>query len=296
MSENTAFRCGFVAIVGRPNVGKSTLMNHLIGQKVSITSSKAQTTRHKINGVYTSDTAQIIFTDTPGFQTRHRNALNDRLNQNVIESLAAVDMVLFVVEAGRFDAADETVLRQIPNDKPVLLVINKLDLIKDKAALALFAERVQQQHDFVGCEIVSAKHGLRLSELRSRIPAWLPESPPLYPEDMLTDKSSRFLAAEIVREKIFRYLGEELPYAINVDIESFNEEPGLIRIHSVVLVEKENQKGILIGKGGEKLKKISTEARQDMEKLFENKVFLRVWVKVKSGWADDVRFLKELGL
>lgn len=296
MSENTAFRCGFVAIVGRPNVGKSTLMNHLIGQKVSITSSKAQTTRHKINGVYTSDTAQIIFTDTPGFQTRHRNALNDRLNQNVIESLAAVDMVLFVVEAGRFDAADETVLRQIPNDKPVLLVINKLDLIKDKAALALFAERVQQQRDFVGCEIVSAKHGLRLGELRSRIPAWLPESPPLYPEDMLTDKSSRFLAAEIVREKIFRYLGEELPYAINVDIESFNEEPGLIRIHTVVLVEKENQKGILIGKGGEKLKKISTDARQDMEKLFENKVFLRVWVKVKSGWADDVRFLKELGL
>lgn len=296
MSENTAFRCGFVAIVGRPNVGKSTLMNHLIGQKVSITSSKAQTTRHKINGVYTSDAAQIIFTDTPGFQTRHRNALNDRLNQNVIESLAAVDMVLFVVEAGRFDAADETVLRQIPANRPVLLVINKLDLIKDKAALALFAERVQQQRDFVGCEIVSAKHSLRLSELRSRIPAWLPESPPLYPEDMLTDKSSRFLAAEIVREKIFRYLGEELPYAINVDIESFNEEPGLIRIHTVVLVEKENQKGILIGKGGEKLKKISTEARQDMEKLFENKVFLRVWVKVKSGWADDVRFLKELGL
>ncbi|MDO5686537.1 MAG: GTPase Era [Neisseria sp.] len=290
------FRCGFVAIVGRPNVGKSTLMNHLIGQKVSITSKKAQTTRHKINGVYSNTSAQIIFTDTPGFQTRHRNALNDRLNQNVIESLAAVDLVLLVVEAGRFDAADAAVLKQIPAGRPVLLVVNKLDKIKDQAALARFAAEIEQKHAFIGCEIVSAKHGLRLGELRARIPAHLPPGPPLYPEDMLTDKSSRFLCAEIVREKVFRYLGEELPYAVNVEIESFAEEDHMIRIHAAILVDKDGQKGIIIGKGGERLKKISTEARLDMEKLLDSKVFLRVWVKVKSGWADDVRFLKELGM
>lgn len=291
-----AFRCGFIAIVGKPNVGKSTLMNHLIGQKISITSKKAQTTRQKITGVANSAQAQMIFVDTPGFQVRHRNALNDRLNQNVIDALNGVDLVLFVVEAGRFDDADKTVLRHLPKNRPVFLLVNKLDKICHKAQLSTQIEEIKQYYSFVGDEVVSAKHGLRLPELLSRLPQWLPESEALYSEDMLTDRTSRFLACEIVREKLFRYLGEELPYAMNVQLESFEEGDNLQRIHIAVLVDKESQKGILIGKGGQKLKKISTEARLDMEKLFDSKVFLKVWVKVKSGWADDIRFLRELGL
>lgn len=291
-----AFRCGFIAIVGKPNVGKSTLMNHLIGQKISITSKKAQTTRQKITGVANSAQAQMIFVDTPGFQVRHRNALNDRLNQNVIDALNGVDLVLFVVEAGRFDDADKTMLRHLPKNRPVFLLVNKLDKICHKAQLSTQIEEIKQYYSFVGDEVVSAKHGLRLPELLSRLPQWLPESEALYSEDMLTDRTSRFLACEIVREKLFRYLGEELPYAMNVQLESFEEGDNLQRIHIAVLVDKESQKGILIGKGGQKLKKISTEARLDMEKLFDSKVFLKVWVKVKSGWADDIRFLRELGL
>lgn len=293
-----AYRCGFIAIVGRPNVGKSTLMNHLIGQKISITSKKAQTTRHKVTGIYTDHTAQLVFVDTPGFQTDHRNALNDRLNQNVTEAMGGVDVIVFVVEAMRFTDADRTVLRQLPKRTPVLLVANKIDKdkAKDRAALQDFLAQVRQEFDFVGAEAVSAKHGLRIVNLIDALKPMLPESVPMYPEDMVTDKSGRFLAMEIVREKLFRYLGEELPYAMNVEVEQFKEENGMHQIYIAVLVDKENQKPIVIGKGGEKLKKISTEARLDMEKLFDCKVFLRVWVKVKSGWADDVRFLNELGL
>ena len=292
----TAFRCGFVAIVGRPNVGKSTLMNHLIGQKISITSKKAQTTRHKITGVYTDERSQFIFVDTPGFQTRHRNALNDRLNQNVTEALGGVDVVSFVVEAMRFSEADRAVIRLLPKHLPVILVVNKIDRAKSKAELEEFIETVRREFDFAGAEAVSAKHGLRIGELLARLRPHLPESVPLYPEDAVTDRSARFLAAEIVREKLFRHLGEELPYAANVAVEQFEEEDGLYRIYIAVLVDKDGQKAIIIGKGGEKLKKISTEARLDMEKLFETKVFLKVWVKVKSGWADDARFLQEFGL
>ena len=295
----TDYRCGFVAIVGRPNVGKSTLMNHLIGQKISITSKKAQTTRHKVTGIYTDDTAQFVFVDTPGFQTDHRNALNDRLNLNVTEAMSGVDAVAFVVEAMRFTEADRTVLKQLPNKTPVVLVVNKIDKdkAKDKYALQAFIDDVRREFDFAAAEAVSAKHGLRIANLLELLKTYLPESVPMYPEDMVTDKSSRFLAMEIVREKLFRYLGEELPYAMNVEVEQFQvEEDGLHRIHIAVLVDKENQKPIVIGRGGEKLKKISTEARLDMEKLFDTKVFLKVWAKVKSGWADDVRFLRELGL
>ena len=291
-----AFRCGFVAIVGRPNVGKSTLMNHLIGQKISITSKKAQTTRHKITGVYTDERSQFIFVDTPGFQTRHRNALNDRLNQNVTEAIGGVDVVAFVVEAMRFSEADRAVIRLLPKHLPVILVVNKIDRAKSKAELDDFIQQLQQEFDFAGVEAVSAKHGLRIGELLARLRPHLPESVPLYPEDAVTDRSARFLAAEIVREKLFRHLGEELPYAANVAVEQFEEEDGLYRIYIAVLVDKDGQKAIIIGKGGEKLKKISTEARLDMEKLFETKVFLKVWVKVKSGWADDARFLQEFGL
>ncbi|HFC8826552.1 TPA: GTPase Era [Neisseria subflava] len=295
----TDYRCGFVAIVGRPNVGKSTLMNHLIGQKISITSKKAQTTRNRVTGIYTDDTAQFVFVDTPGFQTNHRNALNDRLNQNVTEALSGVDVVVFVVEAIRFTDADRVVLKQLPKHTPVVLVVNKIDKdkAKDKFALEAFINEVRQEFEFTASEAVSAKHGLRIANLLELLKPYLPESIPMYPEDMVTDKSSRFLAMEIVREKLFRYLGEELPYAMNVEVEQFEEEEsGLFRIYIAVLVDKDSQKAILIGKGGEKLKKISTEARLDMEKLFDTKVFLKIWVKVKSGWADDIRFLRELGL
>lgn len=295
----TDYRCGFVAIVGRPNVGKSTLMNHLIGQKISITSKKAQTTRNRVTGIYTDDTAQFVFVDTPGFQTNHRNALNDRLNQNVTEALSGVDVVVFVVEAMRFTDADRVVLKQLPKHTPVVLVVNKIDKdkAKDKFALEAFINEVRQEFEFSASKAVSAKHGLRIANLLELLKPYLPESIPMYPEDMVTDKSSRFLAMEIVREKLFRYLGEELPYAMNVEVEQFEEEEsGLFRIYIAVLVDKDSQKAILIGKGGEKLKKISTEARLDMEKLFDTKVFLKIWVKVKSGWADDIRFLRELGL
>ena len=299
LPDANGYRCGFVAIVGRPNVGKSTLMNHLIGQKISITSKKAQTTRHKITGIYTDDTAQFVFVDTPGFQTNHRNALNDRLNLSVTEAISGVDVIVFVVEAMRFTDADRVVLKQLPKHTPVLLVVNKIDKdkAKDKTALDAFIAEVRAEFDFAGVEVVSAKHGLRIANLLETLKPFLPESIPMYPEDMVTDKSSRFLAMEIVREKLFRYLGEELPYAMNVEVEQFEEEEsGLYRIYIAVLVDKDSQKAILIGKGGERLKKISTEARLDMEKLFDTKVFLKVWVKVKSGWADDIRFLRELGL
>ena len=300
-NERTAaagYRCGFIAIVGRPNVGKSTLMNHLIGQKVSITSKKAQTTRNRVTGIYTDDTAQFVFVDTPGFQTHHRNALNDRLNLNVTEAVSGVDVIVFVVEALRFSDADRIVLKQLPKNTPVMLVVNKIDKdkAKDAATLDAFIAEVMQEFDFAGYEVVSAKHGLRIANLLAKLKSYLPESVPMYPEDMITDKSSRFLAAEIVREKLFRYLGEELPYAMNVEVEKFDAGEGIYHIYVAVLVDKENQKPIVIGKGGEKLKKISTEARLDMEKLFDCKIFLKVWVKVKSGWADDVRFLNELGL
>ena len=302
-NEKTAaegYRCGFIAIVGRPNVGKSTLMNHLIGQKISITSKKAQTTRNRVTGIYTDDTAQFVFVDTPGFQTYHRNALNDRLNLNVTEAVSGVDVIVFVVEALRFSDADRIVLKQLPKNTPVMLVVNKIDKAKakakDAATLDAFIAEVRQAFDFADCEVVSAKHGLRIANLLAKLKSYLPESVPMYPEDMITDKSSRFLAAEIVREKLFRYLGEELPYAMNVEVEKFDEGDGIHHIYIAVLVDKENQKPIVIGKGGEKLKKISTEARLDMEKLFDCKIFLKVWVKVKSGWADDVRFLNELGL
>ncbi|PXX48233.1 MULTISPECIES: GTPase Era [Aquitalea] len=295
MTEH-AYHCGFVAIVGRPNVGKSTLMNHLIGQKVSITSKKAQTTRHRVNGIHTEDKAQFIFVDTPGFQTFHKGALNETLNKSVKDSLGSVDCVLFILEAMRCSAADREVMALLPKHTPVILVVNKLDKVKDKFLLQEFIDGVRAEFQFADCEVVSAKHGQRLSELLDKVRPHLPESMPLYPDDMVTDKSERFLSAEIVREKLFRYLGEELPYEMNVEVEMFEMDGALRRIHIAILVDKENQKPIVIGKGGEKLKKISTEARLDMEKLFDGKVFLQVWVKVKSGWADDVRFLREFGL
>ena len=290
------FRCGFVAVIGKPNVGKSTLVNHLIGQKISITSKKAQTTRHKINGIYNAENVQIIFTDTPGFQTKYRNAMNDRLNQNVLDTVNTVDLILFVVEAGKYNNDDDNILKRLPENIPTLLIINKSDKIKNKRELETFIDKIKQRHQFIDYQIVCAKHGLNLQTLIDKIISQLPENQPFYDDDIPTDKSVRFLVSEIIREKIFRHFGEELPYSTNVEIEQFIETDELAKIHAAVLVEKEGQKGILIGKGGEKLKNISTEARIDIEKLLDKKVFIRVFVKVKSGWADDIKFLNDLSV
>jgi len=299
MSENDFncgnFRCGTVAIVGRPNVGKSTLLNHILGLKLSITSRKAQTTRHRLLGIHTSDDTQYIFVDTPGFQLKHVNALNRAMNKTVRQVLSEVDVVLFVVEAGKFGAGDEKVLEILPKNTPVLLAINKLDTLEYKEQVLPFIEDIAAKFAFAEMIPVSAKKNLQIDELLATLRRHLPQQPAIYGADELTDRNERFLAAEIVREKLFRLLGEEIPYTLTVEIEKFEQEGALRRIHAAIIVDKENQKPIVIGKGGEKLKRISTEARQDMEKLFDGKVWLETWVKVKGGWADDERAVKSLG-
>jgi GTP-binding protein Era len=289
------FRCGTVAIVGRPNVGKSTLLNHILGVKLSITSRKAQTTRHRLLGIHTTEDAQYIFVDTPGFQLRHTNALNRAMNRTVQQVLSEVDAVMFVVEALNFGAGDEKVLELLPRNRPVLLVVNKADMLADKAELLPFIEQLSAKFDFTATVPVSARRGLHLDELLRTIRSYLPEQAAIYGQDELTDRNERFLAAELLREKIFRLLGEEVPYSVAVEIEKFEQQGELRRIFAAIVVDKEGQKPILIGKGGEKLKRISMEARQDMEKLFGGKVWLETFVKVKSGWADDERALKSLG-
>ncbi|HEX5127503.1 MAG TPA: GTPase Era [Rhodocyclaceae bacterium] len=292
---NTQFHTGFIAIVGRPNVGKSTLLNCLIGQKISIVSRKAQTTRHRITGVLTEGQRQFIFVDTPGFQTRHRNALNRTMNRTVGQVLSEVDVVLFLIESGRFNDEDRQVLAQMPDGAKIILVINKIDRLEDKLAVLPFIERMTKEYSFANIVPVSAERGLNIPELLKTVAAYLPEAAPLFGEDDVTDRSERFLAAEFLREKIFRQLGEELPYGMTVEIEKFETEGNLRRIHAAIIVDKDGHKGIVIGKSGECLKRISSEARADLEKLFEGKVYLEVWVKVKSGWADDERALKSLG-
>lgn len=289
------FRTGYIAIVGRPNVGKSTLLNHLIGQKISITSRKAQTTRHRIIGIRTDEDAQYVFVDTPGFQMQHQSALNRVMNRTVTQSLSDVDVVLFVLESMRFDMRDEKVLALLPRDQPVILVINKMDLVRDKTKLLPFIEKVSAAFPFVAVVPVSAKRDGQLPDLVQEIRRHLHQGEPIFGEDEITDRSERFLAAEIVREKVFRLSGDEIPYSISVEIEKFETEGELRRIFAAIIVDKESQKPILIGKKGEKLKEIGTQARLDMEKLFDGKVYLEVWVKVKSGWADDERAVKSLG-
>lgn len=289
------FRCGTVAIVGRPNVGKSTLLNHILGLKLSITSRKAQTTRHRLLGIHTTEDTQYLFVDTPGFQQKHLNALNKSLNKTVTQVLTEVDVVLFVIEPMHLGDADRLVLKLLPKDKPVLLVVNKADLMGDKGNLLPLIQDFDQEFPFAAIVPVSAKKNLYLDELMQTIRNYLPVQPAIYGEDELTDKNERFLAAEMLREKVFRFLGDEIPYSVAVEIEKFEQEGKLRRIHAAIIVDKDSQKPMLIGKGGEKLKQISTEARQDMEKLFGGKVWLEVWVKVKGGWADDERALKSLG-
>lgn len=295
ITKEGEFRSGFIAIVGRPNVGKSTLLNHLVGQKVSITSRKAQTTRHRIIGIVTEVQTQFVFVDTPGFQTKHLNTLNRGMNRVVTSSLREVNVVLFVIEAHHFDERDTEVMNLLPKHLPVLLVINKVDNLSDKATLLPFIQEMSHKREFAAIVAVSAKQNLQLDTLLNAIRPYMPEGERIYPEDEVTDRNERFLAAELVREKVFRFTGDELPYSVSVIIEQFKMDGTMRRIHAAILVDKEAHKAMLIGKSGEKLKEIATQARLDMEKLFDGKVYLEVWVKVRSGWADNAQTLKSLG-
>ena len=292
------FRCGMVAIVGRPNVGKSTLMNALVGQKVSITSRKAQTTRHRITGIQTTEDAQFVFVDTPGFQTRHATALNRSLNRAVTSTLTSVDAVLFVVEAGRFGPDDEKVLSLLPRETPVILIVNKvdrLDAYTRAEMVATFLQDMAQVFPFAEIVPMSAKNRDDIVRLLGIVRPYLPEGEPMYDPEALTDRSERFLAAEIVREKVFRWTGDELPYSSTVIVDKFETEGRLRRVFVTILVDRDAHKAMIIGAKGAKLKQISTEARMDMEKLFDGKVYLEVWIKVKSGWADNEAGLRAYG-
>lgn len=297
-------RCGQIAIVGRPNVGKSTLLNALVGQKVSITSRKAQTTRHRITGVRTEGATQFVFVDTPGFQTRHSNALNKNLNKAVTGVLSGVDVVALVVEAGNFTLGDAKVLALLPQDTPVLLLANKLDQIKHRADLMRWLKDMQERHPFAEIVPLSAKKPADMQRLLGILEQYLPEQEWLYQEGQISDKSERFLVAEIVREKLFRLSGDELPYTSTVLVEQFEEEalktpqPGMDRfckIAAAIIVERDSHKAMIIGEGGEKLKRIGSEARQDLERLLAAKVHLQLWVKVQSGWADSAAKLRAYG-
>jgi GTP-binding protein Era len=288
-------RAGTIAIVGRPNVGKSTLLNRLVGHKVSITSRRPQTTRHRILGIVTRPGAQLVFVDTPGLQARHGSELNRRMNRAATQAMHEVDAVLVVVEALRFGAQDRQVLELLPPEVPAVAAVSKCDLVKKRDALLPFLATLSAAHPFAALVPVSGKTGRQIDELLDALAALLPEGPPLYGADEITDRSERFLAAELLREKLFRLLGEELPYGAAVEIERFEVEGALRRVAATVLVDRPSHRPIVIGKGGEKLKAIATQARTDMEKLFGGKVFLEVWVKVKKGWMDDRATLERLG-
>ncbi len=292
---NPQFRTGYIAIVGRPNVGKSTLLNYLVQQKISITSKKAQTTRYRINGIRTDHQSQCIFVDTPGFQKQYVNRLNTAMNRVVTQSMQDVDVVLFVIEAARFDQRDGLVLKLLPKDIPVILVVNKIDCLADKNVLLPFLKDMGEQFNFAAIIPVSAVQGTQTSELLETIRSYLPEAAPFFAEDEYTDRSERFIAAELLREKLFRLIGDEIPYSTSVVIEQFQQQGHLRKIYASILVDKSGQKAIVIGKNGEKLKLIASQARKDMEKSFGHKVYLEVWVKVRSGWADNAHVLKSLG-
>ena len=290
-----ASRCGHVAIVGRPNVGKSTLLNHLVRQKISITSRKPQTTRNRILGISTSDSAQCLYVDTPGLDRRHGKAINRVMNETVMSVVGEVDVIVFVTERLLWREEDETVLDALRDARaPVLLAINKIDQVEDKSRLLPHIERMSALHDFAEIIPVSALGGHNLDLLERKVCELLPESPFLFPAHQVTDASSRFLAAELIREKITRQLGDELPYEVMVEIEKFSREDGVIRILALITVDKKGQKRILIGSGGARLKQIGSAARKDMEQAFESKVMLKLWVKVRSGHMNEARALKSL--
>ena len=299
-TTNRPFHTGFLAIVGRPNVGKSTLTNRLVGAKVSITSKKAQTTRHQIRGLLTTDDAQYIFVDTPGFQLTHKNALNRLMNRSITSTFAEVNVLLLIVEAGRWGGGEDEILRMLPTDLPVVLVINKMYRLADKAELLPFIAQVSTKYAFAEIVPLSAEKGHGVPELMKVLLRFLPVAPPLFDADDITDRSERFMASEILREKLFRNLGEELPYGIAVEIERFELDSSggpseLRRIHAAIIVDKAAHKAIVIGKSGQRLKRIVTDARKDLEALFGGKIWLETWVKVRGGWADDERALKSLG-
>lgn len=294
-------RCGMLAIVGRPNVGKSTLINAMVGQKISITSSKAQTTRHRITGILTQGVSQFVLVDTPGYQTQYSAALNKSLNKAVVGAVSDVDLVLFVVEAGKFGPADRKVLELIDRGVPRILVVNKLDLIKKRETLMPWLQAMQEEGQYTEVVPLSANSAKDVARLLTICEPYLPQQAWLYGEDELTDRSEKFLAAEIVREKLFRLTGDELPYTSTVVIEKFEEEPGkganarMLRIAATIVVERDGHKAMVIGDGGDKIKRISTESRHALEELMGAKVFLEVWVKVRSGWADDEARLRSFG-
>ena len=293
MSE---FHCGFVALVGRPNVGKSTILNRLVGQKISITSRRPQTTRHRILGIKTDAQGQIVFVDTPGLHQAQPRAMNRYMNRAAMDSLRDVDVVVFVVEGTRWKKDDDWVLEKLERVScPVILAINKIDRVTDKAELLPHLQALSAKREFSELIPVCAKNGDHLDQLETALRKHLPESPPFYGEDQVTDRSERFLAAELVREKLFRKLGEEVPYGLTVEIERFKTEKNSLHIHALIWVEKSSHKPMVIGAKGERLKEVGREARQDMENTFGRKVFLQLWVKVKEGWADDERALRSLG-
>jgi GTP-binding protein Era len=296
MTEKTPkFRTGTVAIVGRPNVGKSTLLNQIVGAHVAITSRKAQTTRHRIQGVFTDKVSQFVFVDTPGYQTQHQNALNREMNRTVGQVAAEVDAVVLVIDAVGWDERDAPVLELLPKKAPVVLALNKVDRIDDKSRVAETLKEATTRRDFAAYVPISADKGTNVRALLDEVRKLLPEQPPMYEEDEITDRSERFLAAELVRERIFRLLGDELPYSIAVVVDHFEVEGNLRRIAATIYVDKVGHKAIVIGEKGATLKRIGTEARHAMEALFGSKVFLETHVKVKSGWADSDAALRQLG-
>ena len=294
---DSVFKSGYVAIIGRPNVGKSTLINHMLGQKLCITSRRPQTTRHRILGIKTSEHSQLIYVDTPGLHIDDKRAMNRYMNRAAASSINDVDVILFVVDGMNWTDEDERVLERLKEDakSPVILVINKMDKLEDKEVMLPHIEQLSKKFKFAQVLPISARRGMNTKQLESEITALMPEGELIFPEDQFTDRSSRFLAAELVREQLFRHLGQELPYSITVEIEQFDDEEKLYRIGAVIYVERDGQKSIVIGKKGELLKSVGKGARIEMQNLFGRKVFLRLWVKVREGWGDNERMLKNLG-
>ena len=289
-------RSGYAAIVGRPNVGKSTLLNHLLGQKISITSQRPQTTRYRILGIKSGSDFQIIYVDTPGLHHAGKRAINKYMNRAALIALNDVEVLIFVVEGLRWTDEDDYVLERIKGLKvPVILAVNKVDKIPDKKMLLPHLAKLQEVMKFAHIIPLSARNGSNLLELEQAVKALLPEAAALYPEDQLTDRSERFLAAEFVREKLMRGTGQEVPYAVTVEIEKFSHQRGVLHIHAVIWVERDGQKAIIIGEKGERLKRVGTQARMEMERMFQSKVFLQLLVRVKEGWSDDVRVMARLG-
>lgn len=295
--SDPAFRSGYIAVIGRPNVGKSTLINRILGQKLCITSRRPQTTRHRILGIKTTDAAQLIYVDTPGLHSDGKKAMNRYMNRAAAASIEDIDVIAFVVDGQSWTEEDQRVLKRIEKDAkaPVVLVLNKIDKLADKATLLPKIEQLASQYKFADVVPISARKGMNIETLEATLTGLLPAGELIYDAEQLTDRSSRFLAAEMVREKLFRHLGQELPYSLTVEIEQFLEEGNLYRISAVIYVERSGQKSIVIGKKGELLKQVGQDAREEMEKLFGCKVFLQLWVKVREGWSDNERVLRNLG-